>query len=185
MGSADLLPHRSRPTDSASKFGLVGFTRAARYECKLKKLPVSCSAINPGFVMREGMAIDMKNQADAQRLWDHTIMVFGQSEHEDTAKAVIAAVNYDEVLCFFSARRHRREGRTPCNSPVSPCEAVRVRSPHARSQPELYVNFPPAKPNVIIGDIFPRMGDFLAKDTFVMTPCHQLLGIIADKQSGN
>lgn len=43
--------------------------------------------------------MDMKEITGSPKEWDHTLMVFGSSEMIDTAKAVISAVNYDEVCC--------------------------------------------------------------------------------------
>jgi hypothetical protein len=41
---------------------------------------------------------------------------------------------------------------------------------HGFRQPELYVKSPNPKAGIILGDIFPRMGDFIATDKFAICP---------------
>lgn len=52
-------------------------------------------------------------------------------------------------------------------------------------EPELYVNSPNPKAGIILGDIFPRMGDFIATDKFAMGPVRKFMSRLADSQSGN
>jgi short-subunit dehydrogenase len=47
---------------NATKFGLVGFTRALRLTAQDQEWGISASAICPGFMSGEGMFVDMQNE---------------------------------------------------------------------------------------------------------------------------
>ena len=49
-------------------------------------------------------------------------------------------------------------------------------------EPELYTAEPNPKAGIILGDIFPRMGDFLAKDELFLCPVWKWLSHMAEVQ---
>lgn len=75
---------------SASKFGLVGFTRALRASLQHEGRAVSASAVCPGFVLGEGMF------AEQQREQGASAPVFvGSTTPEKVAAAVVRATERD------------------------------------------------------------------------------------------
>jgi short-subunit dehydrogenase len=75
---------------SASKFGLVGFTRALRASLQQDGSPVSASAVCPGFVVGEGMFADQQRDAGVQ-----PPRLIGFTTPEKVADAVVRAVERD------------------------------------------------------------------------------------------
>ncbi|WP_374348640.1 SDR family NAD(P)-dependent oxidoreductase [Phenylobacterium sp.] len=72
---------------SATKFGLVGFTRALRLTAKASGLDVSASAICPGFIDGAGMFENLKA--------NYGIDAPGSAPIEDVGRAVLDAIEQD------------------------------------------------------------------------------------------
>jgi short-subunit dehydrogenase len=75
---------------SASKFGLVGFTRALRASLQEDRSPVSASAICPGFVVDAGMFSDQQ-----QHFGVAAPPLIGSTTPEKVAAAVVRAIERD------------------------------------------------------------------------------------------
>lgn len=84
---------------SATKHGLVGFTRSLRMSCRVSGSRVSASAICPGFVERVGM------YADSVREHGHRApFAIGTSSPEAVAAAVVRAIERDAPEIIVSSR---------------------------------------------------------------------------------
>ncbi|MCB9689829.1 MAG: SDR family NAD(P)-dependent oxidoreductase [Alphaproteobacteria bacterium] len=75
---------------SASKFGLVGFTRALRASLQHEKRAVSASAVCPGFVTEVGMFANQQREQGAT-----TPAMMGATTPERVAEAVVRATERD------------------------------------------------------------------------------------------
>jgi short-subunit dehydrogenase len=84
---------------SATKHGLVGFTRALRVACKASRAPVSASVVCPGFIDGVGM------YADGVRTYDRRASkLIGTSPTATVVAAVLDAIDRDRPEVIVSPR---------------------------------------------------------------------------------
>jgi short-subunit dehydrogenase len=84
---------------SATKHGLVGFTRALRMACKASGTPVSASVICPGFIDGTGMYADGVRTYGRRASW-----MLGSSPSETVVASVIKAIDRDRPEIIISPR---------------------------------------------------------------------------------
>lgn len=84
---------------SATKHGLVGFTRSLRVYCRASGTNVSASVVCPGFIDDVGMYADRVNE-NSQR----APFVMGTSSSLDVVKAVFDAIDKDRPEVIVSSR---------------------------------------------------------------------------------
>ena len=77
---------------TASKHGLVGFSRSLRYSATGESYPVGISVICPGFISDTGMWADAEREADVK-----APSSIGTSSPEKVAKAVIKAITRNKL----------------------------------------------------------------------------------------
>jgi short-subunit dehydrogenase len=99
---AGLLAMAYQEPYAASKFGLVGYTRALRMTAQDQKWGISASAICPGFLSGEGMYADMQSEFGVT-----APKMVGELPVQLAAEAVVRAVEKDlpEVLVMSGAPR--------------------------------------------------------------------------------
>jgi short-subunit dehydrogenase len=82
---------------SATKHGLVGFTRSLRVSCKASGVQVSASVVCPGFVDGVGMYVDsVRGHGRPAPIW------LGTSSAEAVAAAVVRAIERDRPEVIVS-----------------------------------------------------------------------------------
>jgi short-subunit dehydrogenase len=86
-------------TYSATKHGLVGFTRALRVSCRVSGSRVSASAVCPGFVDGVGMYVDSVREHGRR-----SPFALGTSSPEAVAAAVCRAIERDRPEIIVSPR---------------------------------------------------------------------------------
>ncbi len=74
-------------TYSASKHGLLGFTRSLRATAHGEGYPVGVSAVCPGFVAEAGMYEDIRSDSGVEAPW-----ILGTSPPEQVAQAVLRSI---------------------------------------------------------------------------------------------
>ena len=84
---------------SATKHGLVGFTRAMRVSCRVSRSRVSASVVCPGFVDRVGMYVDSVREHGREAPF-----ALGTSSPEAVAAAVVRAIERDAPEIIVSSR---------------------------------------------------------------------------------
>ena len=107
---------------SATKFGLVGFTRSLRLTAKASGWPISASVICPGFIDGAGLFEDLKRNygVDPEGLWPSPL--------EDVGPAVIRAVE-DDLPDVFVTRGDLRSLAAMSITHPTEAEAGAIGSP--------------------------------------------------------
>lgn len=77
---------------TASKHGVVGFTKSMRGEVQMQGSAVTLHSICPGFVTGVGMAADVMAGLPGYK---ETVEMAGSSTPQDSADAVVLAIEYD------------------------------------------------------------------------------------------
>ena len=88
--AAGVMPTSFTEPYSATKYGLVGFTRSLRLTAQERGSAVSASAICPGFLDDAGMYENMKQQYGVKAPW-----FIGSQSAQKAADAVIRAIEND------------------------------------------------------------------------------------------